>query len=119
MKSLKKSIKSFAIGAALFLAMIFVQFFSSSVTQPVQAATELGGVNLVQYCQDAYPNDKDATLIQKGSDAYSWYCRASVLGLFKWDNKISMGDACRSQFGAGAYETTADAKDAFAWTCNR
>jgi hypothetical protein len=119
MKAIQKSIKKFAIGTALIVAMLFAQFFSTHSTQPVQAATQLGGVNLVQYCQDAYPNDKEAALVQKGTDAYAWHCRASVLGLFKWDHKISMGDACRTQFGTGAYETTTDSKDAFAWTCNK
>lgn len=90
---------------------------TAAVSAPAaSAATRLGGVDMQRACNTQYPPSfgLKATVMNQ-RDAYSWRCTAP----FDSTRQINVNAACANQYGGGAYQGLADARNPYSWYCQR
>ncbi len=106
----------------IFAKLIAIALGFLILTFPMSAqATELGEVNLYEYCQSNYPSkNTEVALIGSKPNADSWRCRIPLTSFASWPSReltISMNEACQKQYGANAYTLTSDPSSPYAWKC--
>jgi len=108
------------IGRPLMVLAIATALFVSPFAPSAHAATDLGGIDVNEYCRIKYGGE--AILVSWFSyDAYSWRCQAWTWSVPPSLNlyNVSMTEACEMRYGAGAWASTSDPSNPFSWRCYR
>lgn len=93
-------------------------------TQPASAATQLGGLNLNNFCMSKW----GGTAVNRWPyNAGTWTCRtAAYTGSYPWSVSVTYqfygidtNEACRYQYGGGAWSASSNWSDPYSWRCYR
>ena len=124
------------ISIALVMSILIIALASN---QPVQAsrsedismaplrATDLGGLDLDNYCHEKYyisnwSTWRDGEAYLSYYSPYGWKCNVLTVFLGEtWTEYYGMdlNEACRMQKGSGAYAGLVGAQDPYSWHCFR
>ena len=105
------------LGAAAAITIGAVAALPAIQAPPASASTRLGGVNVENECQFAYGYHAYVAYWS----AFGWRCNP-VPGnpYYKiLDKSVDMNQACRLQYGGGAFASYSDAGNPYSWSCYR
>lgn len=98
--------RGLSLSAVLLMSLLIVPAQAS-------ASTELGGVNLEQYCQaHGYANAVLLGSPEEPEAAYHWRCQTGAT-----QASLDVTAACREQYGPSATAQALDVNNAYSWRC--
>ncbi len=115
------------VGATAVPAATGIEDGSPFGVKEASAATQLGGLNLKAFCQYKWGGN---VALRPPSDAGTWVCEtvSYVYVLCPMivcmeprdqDHGIDTNEACRWQYGSGAYARASNWSDPYSWRCYR
>lgn len=111
-RSVTSKIATSAISILLVVGSIGI------AAQPAHAASRLGGLNLLGNCLTN--SGWEHYLTVNARNAYSWRCNYRQRSTTAWVVKsFDMNAVCRWQYGAGAWASASDTRNAYSWSCYR
>lgn len=93
---------------------------SVALAPAAPAATDLGGVNVLNWCQNQQLSSNTVGVDVDPHDAFSWKCVYTSASGGVTKTRVSMDDACTQQYPGGAASSKPlDAHDPYSWHCYR
>jgi hypothetical protein len=85
-----------------------------------RAATDLGGVNILNWCQNQQLSSNTVGVDVDPHDAFSWKCVYTSATGSVTKTRVIIDDACTQQYPGGpAWSKPLDPHDPYSWHCYR